>query len=160
LRAKEDSQVKVGDVLCEWDPHSIPIFAETGGKIRYEDLIEGETTRGEKDPSGRTRMVIMEHKGDLHPQIVVEDPKTGQILDFYYMPERAHLEVTEGQIIAPGTLVAKTPREASGHHGWSASSNRDFRGSQAKRSGRHCRDRWCGRAFGREETWEALDYCP
>ena len=30
------------------------------------------------------------------------------------MPERAHLEVDEGQIITPGTLVAKTPREASG----------------------------------------------
>ena len=70
--------------------------------------------RGEKDPSGKMRFVIMEHKGDLHPQLVVEDPTDGKILDFYYMPERAHLEVDEGQIITPGTLVAKTPREASG----------------------------------------------
>ena len=38
----------------------------------------------------------------------------GKILDFYYMPERAHLEVDEGQMISPGTLVAKTPREATG----------------------------------------------
>jgi DNA-directed RNA polymerase subunit beta' len=50
----------------------------------------------------------------MHPQIVVEDPKDGKILDYHYMPERAHLEVTEGQIITPGTMVAKTPREASG----------------------------------------------
>jgi DNA-directed RNA polymerase subunit beta' len=114
LRVKEDEMVKAGTVICEWDPHSIPILAETGGKIRYEDLIEGETMRGEKDPSGKIRYVIMEHKGDMHPQLVVEDPKDGKILDFYYMPERAHLEVTEGQIITPGTLVAKTPREASG----------------------------------------------
>src|SRR4029453_14797745 len=42
------------------------------------------------------------------------EPKDGKILAFYYMPERAHLEVDEGQIITPGTLVAKTPREASG----------------------------------------------
>ncbi len=59
-------------------------------------MIEGETIRGEKDPSGNTRYVIMEHKGDLHPQIVVEDPNDGKILDFYYMPERAHIEVDEG----------------------------------------------------------------
>jgi DNA-directed RNA polymerase subunit beta' len=70
--------------------------------------------RGEKDPSGKIRYVIMEHKGDMHPQIVVEDPKDGKIHDFYYMPERAHLEVEEGQVISAGTLLAKTPREASG----------------------------------------------
>ncbi len=114
IHAEEDKEVKAGDIVCEWDPHSIPILAETGGKIRFEDLVDGETIRGELDPSGQTRFVVIEHKGDLHPQIVVEDPKDGKILDFYYMPERAHLEVTEGQIITPGTLVAKTPREASG----------------------------------------------
>jgi len=114
LHVEEDGVVKAGDLLCEWDPHSIPILAETGGKIRHEDLVEGETMRGELDPSGKTRYIIIEHKGDLHPQIVVEDPKDGKILDFYYMPERAYLEVEAGQIISPGTLLAKTPREASG----------------------------------------------
>ena len=60
-------------VLCEWDPHSIPILAEVGGKVRFEDVIEGETMRTEKDPSGHIRRMIMEHKGDLHPQVVLED---------------------------------------------------------------------------------------
>jgi DNA-directed RNA polymerase subunit beta' len=58
--------------------------------------------------------MVMEHKGDLHPQVVVEDPQDGKILDFYYMPEKAHLEVKEGDVIAPGTIIAKTPREAGG----------------------------------------------
>jgi DNA-directed RNA polymerase subunit beta' len=114
LKVSEDDRAAAGAVLCEWDPHSIPILAETGGKVRFEDLIEGQTMRAEKDPSGHIRYVIMEHKGDLHPQVVVEDPADGKILDFYYMPERAHLEVEEGQTISPGTLVAKTPREATG----------------------------------------------
>ena len=114
MRVSENGVVEPGQTLCEWDPHSIPILSETGGKIRFEDLVEGETIRGEMDPSGRKRFVVIEHKGDLHPQLVVEDPRDGKILDFYYMPERAHLEVEEGQIISPGTLVAKTPREASG----------------------------------------------
>ena len=51
--------------------------------------------RLEKDPSGHQRRLIMEHKGDLHPQIVLEDA-SGKILDFYYLPEKAHIEVTEG----------------------------------------------------------------
>jgi DNA-directed RNA polymerase subunit beta' len=114
LKVDENNTADAGAVLCEWDPHSIPILAETGGKVRFEDLIDGQTMRSEKDPSGHIRYVIMEHKGDLHPQVVVEDPADGKILDFYYMPERAHLEVEEGEIIAPGAMVAKTPREASG----------------------------------------------
>jgi DNA-directed RNA polymerase subunit beta' len=114
LKVNEDDTVAAGAVICEWDPHSIPILAETGGRIRFEDLVEGQTMRAEKDPSGHIRYVIMEHKGDMHPQVVVEDPADGKILDFYYMPERAHLEVDEGQMISPGALVAKTPREASG----------------------------------------------
>ena len=95
-------------------PHSIPVIAETGGKVRYEDVIEGETMRAEKDPSGHIRRVIQEHKGDFHPQIVVEDPKEGKILDFYYLPEKAHIEAEEGAIISPGAVLAKTPREVSG----------------------------------------------
>ena len=114
IQHEENTLIKEGDVICEWDPHSIPILAETGGKVRFEDLIEDETMRTEQDPSGGKRFVITEHKGDLHPQIVVEDPQDGKILDFYYMPERAHIEVHEGDMISPGTLVAKTPREASG----------------------------------------------
>ncbi len=87
LFVEENQEVPAGTVLCQWDPHSIPILAEVSGKVRYEDLIEGETMRAEKDPGGHVRHLIMEHKGDLHPQIVLED-ETGKILDFYYLPEK------------------------------------------------------------------------
>ena len=113
LLVKENQEVTAGTVLCQWDPHSIPILAEIGGKVRYEDVVEGETIRVEKDQSGHVRRFIMEHKGDLHPQIVLEDAD-GKPLDFYYLPERAHIEVGEGEQIHAGTVLAKTPREASG----------------------------------------------
>ncbi|HEV3137382.1 MAG TPA: DNA-directed RNA polymerase subunit beta', partial [Pirellulales bacterium] len=113
LLVEENQEVKPGAVVCQWDPHSIPILAEVGGKVRYEDVIQGETMRLEKDPSGHQRRLIMEHKGDLHPQIVLED-SSGKILDFYYLPEKAHIEVAEGSQISAGTLLAKTPREVSG----------------------------------------------
>ena len=113
LLVEEDQEVKAGEVLCQWDPHSIPILAEVGGKVRYEDLTEGETMRVEKDPSGHLRRMVIEHKGDYHPQIVLED-ESGKILDFYYLPEKAHIEVSPGDVVTAGTLLAKTPREASG----------------------------------------------
>ena len=113
LLVNEDDEVKEGDVLCQWDPHSIPILAEINGKIRYEDVVEGETMRVETDQGGNVRRVIIDHKGDLHPQIVIED-SDGKPLDVYYLPERAYIDVDEGAAISAGTVVAKTPREASG----------------------------------------------
>ncbi|MBM4003133.1 MAG: DNA-directed RNA polymerase subunit beta' [Planctomycetes bacterium] len=113
LKVKDGQVVKSGTVLCQWDPHSIPILAEVSGKVRYEDMVEGETLRIEKDASGHVRRMIMDHKGELHPQVVLEDAE-GKPLDVYYLPERAHIEVAEGQFVSAGSVLAKTPREASG----------------------------------------------
>jgi DNA-directed RNA polymerase subunit beta' len=113
LMVEENQEITPGTVLCQWDPHSIPILAEVAGRVRFEDIVEGETVRLERDPSGHERRIISDHKGDLHPQIVLED-SDGKPLDVYYLPERAHIEIQEGVEIAAGTVVAKTPREASG----------------------------------------------
>ena len=113
LKVKDNDEVKAGAVLVQWDPHSIPILSEVAGKVRYEDVIEGETLRVEKDPSGHTRRMVMEHKGVYHPQVVLED-ESGKILDFYYLPEKAYIEVAPGEKVAAGHVLAKTPREASG----------------------------------------------
>jgi DNA-directed RNA polymerase subunit beta' len=111
---EEGQQVQPGTVLCRWDPHMTPIIAEEGGRVRFDEIVEGETVRKERDPvTGTERWVIMEHKGDLHPQIAIEDER-GQILVSYFMPEKAHLEVRDGQKVPAGVLVAKTPREVSG----------------------------------------------
>jgi DNA-directed RNA polymerase subunit beta' len=113
LMVEEGQQTQPGQILVKWDPHMIPILAEVGGRIRFDEIVEGETLRKERDPGGAERWVIMEHKGDLHPQIVIEDDR-GQNLAFYYVPEKAHLEVREGQKVTAGALIAKTPREVSG----------------------------------------------
>jgi DNA-directed RNA polymerase subunit beta' len=114
LQVEEGQQVQPGQVLIKWDPHRIPMLAERGGRVRFEEIVEGETLRKERDAaSGAERWIIMEHKGDLHPQIVIEDER-GQSLEVHYIPEKAHLGVREGQEIKAGTLLAHTPREVGG----------------------------------------------
>ncbi|HVK08959.1 MAG TPA: DNA-directed RNA polymerase subunit beta', partial [Gemmataceae bacterium] len=114
LLVKDGQDVKPGERLCQWDPHMTPIIAEEGGKVRFEDLKENETYRKEKDSSGTERLIIMEHKGDLHPTIVLEDSR-GNILKAYFIPERAYLEVRNGEEVSAGHVLAKTPKEASGN---------------------------------------------
>ncbi len=113
MKVEDGQQVAQGTVLCEWDPHNTPILTEVRGKVRFEDIVEGETMKVETDAAGHKRRTIIEHKGDLHPQIIIEDAE-GKILDFYYIPERASIEVNEDQVISAGGLLAKTPREVGG----------------------------------------------
>jgi len=113
LMVNEDDEVDANQVICQWDPHSVPILAEVGGRVRLEDCIEGKSMRTDKEVSGHERRTIIEHKGDLHPQIILEDG-SGKILDFYYLPERATIEVQDGTQISAGQVLAKNPREASG----------------------------------------------
>jgi hypothetical protein len=110
----DEQEVKPGDSLCKWDPHHVPILSEFKGKVRYEDLIDGKTLRIERDARrGTVRKQVIEHKGDLHPQIVLED-SSGNPLALYPIPERAYLEVEEGAMVGPGELLAKTARDIQG----------------------------------------------
>jgi DNA-directed RNA polymerase subunit beta' len=113
LKVSENQEVKAGAVLCEWDPHSIPILAEVSGKVRFEDVIDGETLRVEKDSVGNMRRLITDHKAEYHPQVVLEDAE-GKPLDVYYLPEKAHIVVEEGKFVNAGSVIAKTPRESAG----------------------------------------------
>jgi len=114
VKVEDGQRVDPGQVLCEWDRHNIPIIAEVGGRVRFEDLVDGETLRVDRDAAGTIRRIVMEHRGDRQPQIIIEDPETGKILGYEYLPEKAHIEVEEGQIVTPGTLLAKQPREVTG----------------------------------------------
>ncbi len=114
VMVKDGDAVKEKALLCKWDPHNVPILAERDGVVRYDDIVEGKTMREEMDPgSGVRRRVIMEHKGDLHPQIVIEDDK-GTPIALYPLPEKAHIEVDAGSKVRAGSLLAKTPREIKG----------------------------------------------
>ncbi len=106
--------VKQKQILVRWDPHHIPIICEMEGTVRYDEIVEGKTVKEEIDEaSGVRRMMIVEHKGDLHPQVLIVDADDHP-LALYPIPERAYLEVDDGQHIKAGTLIAKTPREITG----------------------------------------------
>ena len=113
LMQEDGAKVKAGEVLAQWDPHSIPILADRSGRVRFEDIVDGKTLKRERDAAGVERKFIMEHKGDLHPQIVIEDAN-GTPLVYYPIPERAYIEVEDKVEVKAGTLVAKTPRESEG----------------------------------------------
>jgi DNA-directed RNA polymerase subunit beta' len=113
ISVKNGKKVKKGDPFVQWDPYNVPILSEKGGKVKFVDIIEGVTMKQELDQAtAQEAMVIIEHKEDLHPQIVILTDK-GEPAANYPIPSGAHIVVNEGEKIVPGTLMAKTPRKSS-----------------------------------------------
>ncbi|MFV0337086.1 MAG: DNA-directed RNA polymerase subunit beta' [Chthoniobacterales bacterium] len=109
----DGGEVKKNQVFIEWDPYNVPIITEKSGKIEFRDLIPGVTIRKEVDEAtGVMGTVVIEHKEDLHPQIVIVDDKK-EVLASYSIPAGAHIEVKERAKIRAGQRLAKTPRKIS-----------------------------------------------
>jgi len=110
---KDGSHIKKGDTFVQWDPYNVPILSEKAGKIKFHDIIEGVTMKQEMDETtGQEAMVIIDHKEDLHPQVIISDDK-GEVVANYPIPSGAHIVLHEGDKIVAGTLMAKTPRKSA-----------------------------------------------
>ncbi|MDE3068832.1 MAG: DNA-directed RNA polymerase subunit beta', partial [Verrucomicrobiota bacterium] len=109
----DGSKVKKGDTFVQWDPYNVPILSEKAGRVKFHDIIEGVTMKQETDETtAQEAMVVVEHKEDLHPQIIICDD-AGEPVANYPIPSGAHIVVSEGDKIVAGTLMAKTPRKTS-----------------------------------------------
>jgi DNA-directed RNA polymerase subunit beta' len=113
ISVADGAKVKKGDMFVQWDPYNVPILSEKAGKVRFQDIIEGVTMKQEMDETtSQEAMVVIEHKEDLHPQIIICDER-GEPAANYPIPSGAHIVVAEGDKIVAGTLMAKTPRKTS-----------------------------------------------
>ncbi len=113
IRARVGDKVKKGELLVEWDPHRAPILAEKSGVVEFVDIEIGETVREEESGGGSRALVVIEHKGEKHPQVRVAD-ESGHILDFHYLPAKARIEVQEGAQIKIGEMLARQPTAVAG----------------------------------------------
>jgi DNA-directed RNA polymerase subunit beta' len=107
----DGSAVKKAETFVQWDPYNVPILTDKTGKVEFRDMIAGVTIKRDVDEAtGLMGTVIIEHKEDLHPQIVIVGEKK-EVLASYSIPAGAHVIVEEGQKVRAGALLAKTPRK-------------------------------------------------
>jgi DNA-directed RNA polymerase subunit beta' len=112
IEVGDGEHVKKGQDFVKWDPYNVPILTEKAGKVEFRDMIQGVTIKKEVDEAtGVMGTVVIEHKEDLHPQIVITAEKGSEILASYSIPAGAHISVEQGKKVAAGALLAKTPRK-------------------------------------------------
>jgi DNA-directed RNA polymerase subunit beta' len=122
LKVSDNSSVKRGQLIAEWDPFSIPILAEVDGTIKYGDILEGKTMQEQVDEvTGLSRKVIVEFKsGDFRPRVSIKDSKgkTAKLVSTnsaarYFLSVGVNIVVSEGDQVRAGDILAKIPRETT-----------------------------------------------
>ena len=111
ISVADGGHVKKGEAFAQWDPYNLPLLTEKAGRVEFRDMITGVTVKRETDAQGNIATVVIEHKEDLHPQVVIASEKDGSVLASYSVPAGAFVVVDEGQTAAAGQLLAKTPRK-------------------------------------------------
>ncbi len=111
LYKKPGDKVLKGEIIAEWDPWNSVIISEFGGKVQYENIIQGVTYQIEKDEqTNREEKVIIESKNKkLIPTLKIVD-KNGEVLRSYNLPFGARINVEDGQKIKQGMTLVKIPR--------------------------------------------------
>ena len=122
---KNDDKVKKGIKICEWDPYTTPVIAETSGIVNYVDLIDGVSlAETMDDATGISTKAVVDWKTqskntDLKPRITLRDDK-GKVIKKaddnearYYLVPDSILSVKDGQKIFAGDVIARLPKETS-----------------------------------------------
>jgi DNA-directed RNA polymerase subunit beta' len=122
LLVKNGQKVEIGQRLVEWDPYSIPIITEVGGRVAVGDIMEGVTVKEEVDETtGLSHKVIIDYPANMRPRISIKDehgratlkiPGTNNLAR-YLLPAGAHMLVDRNDVVSPGDVLAKIPRETT-----------------------------------------------
>ncbi len=127
IDVKDGADIKAGQTIAKWDPHTHPIVSEVAGVLRYIDFVEGITVIEKTDElTGLASVEVTDPKRrgsaakDLRPMVRLVDKKGGELrlpgTDIpaqYFLPAGAIVSLQDGAEVGVGDVVARIPQETS-----------------------------------------------
>ncbi|WP_420331837.1 DNA-directed RNA polymerase subunit beta' [Oceanicaulis alexandrii] len=125
LRVDAGEKVKRGARLAEWDPYTMPIVTEAGGKVKLIDIIDGLSVKEDTDEAtGIASKVVVDWRGtgsksaSIQPAMVIEDAngepvKLADKTANYMLSVGTILSVNDGDTVQPGDVLARIPTEGA-----------------------------------------------
>ena len=125
LLVKNNSKIKLNDLLLEWDPYTVPVVAEESGVLDFNDLVEGVSFIEKFDETtGISSKVIIDWKSfqgkqDLKPQLIITDGKGNPVKSkqsnnsSYDLSVGIVLNIEKDKEVKAGDIIARIPRASS-----------------------------------------------
>jgi DNA-directed RNA polymerase subunit beta' len=127
LMVSDGAEVKAGQAVANWDPHTHPIITEVAGTVVFQDIDEGVTVAREVDEiTGLSSLVVMDIKQrgssakDARPLVKIVDAK-GKDLKIpgtdipahYFLPPNAVVATADGYETKVGEVLARIRQESA-----------------------------------------------
>ena len=127
ITIEDNAEVKQGQVVASWDPHTHPVVTEVAGKLKFEDFLDGVTVTEQVDEfTGLTSIVVLDPKSrggtgkDLRPVARLVDDNNEDICfanteipAVYALPAGAIISASDGARVAVGDVIARIPQASS-----------------------------------------------
>jgi DNA-directed RNA polymerase subunit beta' len=127
INVNEGAAIKSGELLATWDPLNHPIISEVKGKVNLKDMENGITIREVTDElTGLSSVEILDASErtsagkDMNPMVVITDSKGKEVMlpggkrpAEYKLEQKSLVNVTDGQSIEIGDILARIPKESS-----------------------------------------------
>ncbi len=127
INVDEGAAIKSGELLATWDPLNHPIISEVKGKVNLKDMENGITIREVTDElTGLSSVEILDASErtsagkDMNPMVVITDSKGKEVMlpggkrpAEYKLEQKSLVNVTDGQSVEIGDVLARIPKESS-----------------------------------------------
>ena len=127
INVNEGAAIKSGELLATWDPLNHPIISEVKGKVNLKDMENGITIREVTDElTGLSSVEILDASErtsagkDMNPMVVITDSKGKEVMlpggkrpAEYKLEQKSLVNVSDGQSIDIGDVLARIPKESS-----------------------------------------------
>ena len=127
ITVEDGADVKQGQIVANWDPHTHPVITEVAGRIKFEDFVDGVTVAEQVDEfTGLTSIVVLDPKSrgsagkDLRPVARLVDEEGNDICfanteipAVYALPVGAIISMSDEAEVSVGDVIARIPQESS-----------------------------------------------
>ncbi|XRY30671.1 MAG: DNA-directed RNA polymerase subunit beta' [Buchnera aphidicola (Tetraneura akinire)] len=128
MNKRNEEIVNAGDIIAQWDPHTMPVITEVGGFVKFIDMIDGQSIIRQTDElTGLTSIIILDTSErtttgkDLRPALKIIDSKNQNVLipgtevpAQYFLPGKSIVQIENFRKIFPGDTLARIPQESGG----------------------------------------------
>ncbi|WWO99513.1 MAG: DNA-directed RNA polymerase subunit beta' [Candidatus Dasytiphilus stammeri] len=126
LSKESEEMVNSGEIISNWDPHTMPIITEVSGLINFTDMIDGQTIIRQTDElTGLSSIVVLDTaerpsgSKDLRPALKILNKDGQEVLlpgtDMpaqYFLPGKAIVQLEDNIWVNAGDTLARVPQES------------------------------------------------
>ena len=129
LTKGDNAAVTAGEVVANWEAHTMPIITEVAGRIQFVDMIDGITvSRNTDDLTGLSSSEVTDAAArpaagkDMRPAIKLVDEQGNDVMipgtdmpAHYFLPGKAIVNIEDGAEVGIGDTLSRIPQKSSGN---------------------------------------------